>query len=120
MRPGMELIVAGTLLGAALIILLLAVLAMLLTRKNLTEYSRKLSYTLDRMISGDKEIAFEEEKETLIGRIQVKMRQVYEIMQAQADQRWEEKKQMEEIVSDISHQVKTPIANLRMYHELVA
>ena len=33
MRPGMELIVAGTLLGAALIILLLAVLAMLLTRK---------------------------------------------------------------------------------------
>ena len=91
MRPGMELIVAGTLLGAALIILLLAVLAMLLTRKNLTEYSRKLSYTLDRMISGDKEIAFEEEKETLIGRIQVKMRQVYEIMQAQADQRWEEK-----------------------------
>lgn len=120
MRPGMELIVAGTLLGAALIILLLAVLAMLLTRKNLTEYSRKLSYTLDRMISGDKEIAFEEEKETLIGRIQVKMRQVYEIMQAQADQRWEEKKQMEEIVSDISHQVKTPIANLRMYHELAA
>lgn len=89
-------------------------------KKNLTEYSRKLSYTLDRMISGDKEIAFEEEKETLIGRIQVKMRQVYEIMQAQADQRWEEKKQMEEIVSDISHQVKTPIANLRMYHELAA
>ena len=42
------------------------------------------------------------------------------IMQAQADQRWEEKKQMEEIVSDISHQVKTPIANLRMYHELAA
>lgn len=33
MRPGMELIVAGTLLGTALIILLLAVLAMLLTRK---------------------------------------------------------------------------------------
>lgn len=30
------------------------------------------------------------------------------------------KKQMEEIVSDISHQVKTPIANLRMYHELAA
>ena len=35
----MEMIIAGTMLGASLIILLLSVLVMLLTRKNLVEYT---------------------------------------------------------------------------------
>ena len=79
----MEMIIAGTMLGASLIILLLSVLVMLLTRKNLVEYTAKLTRSLDAMISGTGEIAFEEEKETLVGRIQVKMRQLYEIMKSQ-------------------------------------
>lgn len=115
-----QIIVSYTLMGLALIILLLAVLTMLYTRKSLTEYSRKLSSTLDAMIAGNQEIAFEEEKETLIGRIQVKMRSLYEIMLAQKEITRKEKQQLEETISDISHQVKTPIASLRMYHDFLS
>lgn len=119
MISDMNLILAGAMLGVSLIVLVISVLVMFLTRRKLVEYSRKMAETLDRMISGDWEIAFEEEKETLIGKIQVKMRQLYEIMGSQTEKRQEEKQQMEGIVSDISHQVKTPVANLRMYHEFL-
>lgn len=115
----MEMIIAGTMLGASLIILLLSVLVMLLTRKNLVEYTAKLTRSLDAMISGTGEIAFEEEKETLVGRIQVKMRQLYEIMKSQNEKGARDKRQIEEIVGSISHQVRTPVASLRMYHEFL-
>ena len=45
----MELIIAGAMLGASLIVLLISLLTMLLTRRNLVEYSRKLSGTLDEV-----------------------------------------------------------------------
>lgn len=115
----MEMIIAGTMLGASLIILLLSVLVMLLTRKNLVEYTAKLTRSLDAMISGTGEIAFEEEKETLVGRIQVKMRQLHEIMKSQNEKGARDKRQIEEIVGSISHQVRTPVASLRMYHEFL-
>lgn len=115
----MELIIAGAMLGASLIVLLISLLTMLLTRRNLVEYSRKLSGTLDAMIAGDRDIAFEEEKETLIGKLQVKMRRLYEIMESQNERMAREKQQIEETIGDISHQVRTPVANLRMYHELL-
>lgn len=115
----MEMIIAGTMLAASLIILLLSVLVMLLARKNLVEYTAKLTRSLDAMISGTGEIAFEEEKETLVGRIQVKMRQLYEIMKSQNEKGARDKRQIEEIVGSISHQVRTPVASLRMYHEFL-
>ncbi len=115
----MELIIAGAMLGASLIVLLISLLTMLLTRRNLVEYSRKLSGTLDAMIAGNRDIAFEEEKETLIGKLQVKMRRLYEIMESQNERMAREKQQIEETIGDISHQVRTPVANLRVYHELL-
>ncbi len=116
----LETVIISALFAVALLLLLLSVLTMLCTRKRLTEYSRRLTATLDAMIRGDQDIAFEEEKETLIGRIQVKMRSVYEIMLSQKDAAQKEKLRLEETISDISHQVKTPVASLRMYHELLA
>lgn len=105
------LIFAGCILAAALAVLLY-------TRRCLLVYTKKLTDCLDGMIAGE-DVTFEEEEETLIGRIQVKMRQLYEIMQRRAEDSQRDRQNLEKTISDISHQVKTPIASIRMYQDIL-
>lgn len=111
MKSEVILVIAGLLFAAALGILFYA-------RYCLVTYTRKLSDCLDGMIAGEA-VAFEEEEESLIGRIQVKLRQLYEIMKRRAEESRKERQSLEKTISDISHQVKTPIASIRMYQNIL-
>lgn len=115
----MELRLSVILFGAAVIVLLVSIVLFVITGRSLAIYTEKLMRTLDAMAEGRKEIAFDEEKDTLIGKLQVKMRRIYEIMQKQARENQKERRQIEEMVGDIAHQIKTPAASIRMYHDLL-
>ena len=54
------------------------------------------------------------EEETLISRLGSRFCRLYEMMEHARLKTEEEKKKLQSLVSDISHQVKTPIANLKM------
>ncbi len=56
------------------------------------------------------------ESETLTGKFNYKLQRLYEIMQNGKEQVQEEKQSIQEMISDISHQVKTPVTNLKMYN----
>lgn len=107
------------LIAAGILLLLFDLIGALWIRKQLITYTSQVSDALDQMIEGSREIQFDEQQETLAARVQVKLRQLYEILDEKAEQSVKEKKELEEIVSDISHQVKTPIANLRMYDHIL-
>ncbi|MCQ4635504.1 HAMP domain-containing histidine kinase [Anaerovorax odorimutans] len=107
------------LLAAAILLLIADIAAIFWMRRQLVTYTSQVIKSLEEMISGKEEIVFDEENETLTAKIQLKLRQLYEILRERSRQSQEEKKEIQEIVSDISHQIKTPMANVRMYHQIM-
>ena len=106
-------------LAVSLICLLASAVIMALVRKRLLQYSRQMGECLDAMIAGRKEIVFQEEEDTLTGKLQSKLHRLCESLDQKSQENEIQRRQLETMVADISHQVKTPIANVRMYHSLL-
>lgn len=88
-------------------------------RQYTTELVMQLDTLLDRLIRIEKEPVFPENKENLASKLQNKIFRLSGILQKQKEQEKKEHEKVKSLVSDISHQLKTPIANLKMYGELL-
>ena len=82
--------------------------------KRLSLFTSDLCETLDNMIDGEAEPETAEDSETLFARISHRLSRLYQIMQENRRQASEERQELQMLVSDISHQVKTPVSNLKM------
>lgn len=111
----MEWIVFG---GAALLFAA-SVAVLLYVRKGLVQYTTQLMYSLDAILAGEDGIDFREDREMLNGKLQAKLNQLNEVIEQRAGENLRQRELLEAIISDISHQVKTPIASIRMYHDLL-
>lgn len=114
-RDKMEWIVFG---GAALLFAA-SVAVLLYVRKGLVQYTTQLMYSLDAILAGEDGIDFREDREMLNGKLQAKLNQLNEVIEQRAGENLRQRELLEAIISDISHQVKTPIASIRMYHDLL-
>ena len=81
--------------------------------KRLSQFTSGLCQTMDSMITGSQEPARAEDRET-IARISYRLSRLYSILQENRRKVDEERRELQELVSDISHQVRTPVANLKM------
>ena len=89
----------------------------LLTRlfgRRLSLFTEELCRTMDHMISGNEEPVQTQDRETLIARINYRLLRLYGIMQENRCRVDAERQELQMLVSDISHQVKTPVSNLKM------
>lgn len=86
----------------------------LLFGKRLSLFTSDLCQILDEMISGYEVSKKFTDRETLFARIGHRLTRLYEIMQENRCKVEEERQELQAIVSDISHQVKTPVSNLKM------
>ncbi|WIV10561.1 HAMP domain-containing sensor histidine kinase [Proteiniborus sp. MB09-C3] len=109
-------IIRGTAIVFSLLVLLLGIILILLLKGKLVAFSDSLNACIDDIVNGKEDVAFDLESETLTGKFNYKLQRLYEIMQNGKRQVQEEKQSIQEMVSDISHQVKTPITNLKMYN----
>ncbi len=82
--------------------------------KRLSVFTGDLCWTLDNMISGNEEPKQISNSETLFARISHRLSRLYSIMQENCRKVDEERQELQRLVSDISHQVKTPVSNLKM------
>ncbi len=82
--------------------------------KRLSIFTRELCQAMDQMISGSGEPARAVDSETLFARISYRLSRLYGIMQENRRKVDEERQELQMLVSDISHQVKTPVSNLKM------
>ena len=82
--------------------------------KRLISFTSDLCRTIDSMISGNEEPMLLEEQETQFARISHRLSRLYQIMQENRRRVDEERQELQTLVSDISHQVKTPVSNLKM------
>ncbi len=105
-------LLAGVLLTACALVWLF--LLTLCFAKRLSQFTSDLCQTMDSMISGGEEPARVEDRETIFARISCRLSRLYGILQENRRKVDEERRELQALVSDISHQVKTPVANLKM------
>ena len=108
---GWVLLAGGLLTACALVWLFLLTL---LFAKRLSQFTNDLCQTMDSMITGGQEPARAEDRETIFARISYRLSRLYSILQESRRKVDEERRELQTLVSDISHQVKTPVANLKM------
>ncbi len=82
--------------------------------KRLTLFTSNLCQTLDHMINGNVAPKHPEDSETQLARIGHRLTRLYQILQENRRQALAERQELQTLVSDISHQVKTPVSNLKM------
>ncbi len=82
-------------------------------------FADQFEQALDCILSEKEVIGLEEIEDTLWGRISEKLQRVAHVSKQKNTEIWKEKQQIKELVSDISHQTKTPIANIKVYLEIL-
>ncbi|MEY8316760.1 HAMP domain-containing sensor histidine kinase [Oscillospiraceae bacterium 50-58] len=105
-------LLAGALLTACALFWLF--LLTLCFAKRLSQFTSDLCQTMDSMITGGQEPARAEDRETIFARISYRLSRLYGILQENRRKVDQERRELQTLVSDISHQVKTPVANLKM------
>ena len=102
--------------GMALILCALTwqFLLVLFFGRRLSVFTSDLCWMLDHMINGDEEPELASDSETLFARISHRLSRLYGIMQENRRKVDEERQELQMLVSDISHQVKMPVSNLKM------
>ncbi len=94
-------------------------------RKDIDSFTGKLEGCLDDMLLGRKpeqdESVYDREcgGDTLWGKVYERLFKLWNIQRAGNQESLDEKRRMKELISDISHQTRTPIANLKIYQELL-
>ena len=76
---------------------------------------KKQTKWLDAVIAGRQPEHFQPYEDSLTAKVQGKLLQYYDIMQEGRNQSLKDKEILQGLVSDISHQVKTPLANMKLY-----
>ncbi|EOS63240.1 hypothetical protein C816_03665 [Oscillibacter sp. 1-3] len=83
-------------------------------RRKLVLFSDRLCETMDNMLDGASALPQVYEEENLFYKINHRLIRLYEAMRENRESVAKERADLQELISDISHQVKTPIANLKM------
>ena len=88
-------------------------------RKTVLKVYSTLNKYIDSIAYDEKNIVFNLENEDLISKFQSKLKNLYNNINASRDKIKKEKESIQTLISDISHQVKTPIANLKLYNSTI-
>ncbi|MDE6926029.1 MAG: HAMP domain-containing histidine kinase [Acetatifactor sp.] len=96
-------------------IFLLAGLWAALQRYQIGQFADDVCETLDTAIGGRQPENFRPYEDSMTAKVQGKLMQYYDIMREERLQSQKDKQTLQSLVSDISHQVKTPIANVKLY-----
>ena len=86
-------------------------------KQDVYAFEDKLEKNLDDILLG-KEIS-ELEEDTVLAKLNDKINTVIKIWKDKEQKSFQQKQQLKELISDISHQTRTPIANQKIYLEIL-
>ncbi len=97
-----------------LLVFTCAALFVAFLRRKLVLFSDRLCETIDHMLDGASAPPQICEEENLFYKINHRLVRLYEVMRENRESVAKERADLQELISDISHQVKTPISNLKI------
>ena len=108
----------------AVILILAVVLALVLLRyKKMEKFADRAMIQandiMEQLILGREVKYFSENEDSLLGKFQARAGRLYDIHSAQEQREKELRDQISRSVSDLVHQINTPIANIKMYSEFL-
>lgn len=80
----------------------------------LAVFTNDVCQTIDAMMEREPISVQIFDEDTLLDRIKHELHRLYQMLQAEKNTIAEQQKDLQQLISDISHQVKTPITNLKM------
>ncbi len=98
--------------------LLLCILSYALNKaddKYISGIVTQLSELMDILLFINEKEIFPDNEDTVLSKLQSKVIKLYKILKNRSIREEQEHENIKKLVSDISHQLKTPIANLKMY-----
>ncbi|WP_106767548.1 sensor histidine kinase [Paenibacillus faecalis] len=110
------------LLISILFIVLIAALFLgytLAIRKQMTMVLNKLSETIQSFMNMQDHQVFSMLEDTMLSKIQTQIIKLSRMLQAQNQRHLEDSESVKSLISDISHQLKTPLTNLNMYYNML-
>lgn len=106
------------LLTAAACLLLIVITGVgiwLFMRKRFVSYTEAVCRSIDGILAGRGVELFDVDEDTLLSKVQMKLKRLEEITAALAADSERGKQEVQGILSDLSHQLKTPVSNVMMY-----
>lgn len=89
------------------------------TNKYISSVLEKLTELINTIIDGNEEEVFSVLNDDLLSKLQNQTAKLTGILKSQNNRLSKEKGEIQSLISDISHQLKTPFANLKMYCEFL-
>ena len=106
-----------------MIILFAAVLVLLWKnyriKKEAKLFAEKVEDALDAIVTGKEWNMEEELEDSLWGRTGTQLAKAGNVFRKKEEDGFREKERVKGLISDISHQIRTPIANIKLYLELL-
>lgn len=107
-----------------MIIILFAVVLVLLwknyhTKKEARLFAEKVEDALDAIVTGKEWTIEGELEDSLWGRTGTQLAKAGNVFQKKEEESVREKERVKGLISDISHQTRTPVANIKLYLELL-
>lgn len=96
-----------------------AVIRMEHMKRDIYHFTEHLEESLDEMVSGKAPDEGAPLGDTLWEKVSSKLQKIYHIQNGKQAAAVEERQQIKELISDISHQTKTPIANMKLCLEMM-
>lgn len=89
----------------------------IITKKNQNRYD-ELSLMLNQILEG-KEVTYSDTKDTRLSKISHQVKKVKDMIEIEVEQSKSEKEAIKSLISNMSHQLKTPLSNITIYCELL-
>ncbi len=105
--------------GLGTAILLLTLLWKRSQERRESEFANSICETLDALMNSREPENYRPYEDSQLSKVQGKLLQYHDRTQAGRRQSKADKQTIQELVSDISHQVKTPMANIRMFTDIL-
>lgn len=83
-------------------------------RQRFISLSNKVCIQMDKILKGDTNISFQNQ-ETLTSKMTMEMEKIKDILETKVRVSDAERDEIQKMVSDIAHQLKTPLSNIRIY-----
>ena len=107
------------LIASGIVVFLLAFLWDWYQKRQQMDFANDICETLDTLMDGRELSNYNAYEDSQVSKVQGKLLQYYECILEGQRQSQQDKQMIQELVSDISHQVKTPIANIQMFTSIL-
>ncbi|NJI80507.1 HAMP domain-containing histidine kinase [Clostridioides difficile] len=92
-------------------------ICIIINKKNQNRYD-ELSLMLNQILEG-KEVTYSDTKDTRLSKISHQVKKVKDMIEIEVEQSKLEKEAIKSLISNMSHQLKTPLSNITIYCELL-